>query len=158
MEGLTIDDLFTPTAETYAIIAETEKALASLYGSTDKVAAERWLTELQQQPQAWKIPRALLLTTKPVEVKFYGAMTLYNKLTKSWSDIPEHLRGNVGMFIIDFIIRNAGGESLVRTRLCQCLGAYALQTVPNIWANPVTDTIQALVGATSDEIVFEALL
>eukprot|EP01134_Creolimax_fragrantissima_P006383 CFRG6383T1 len=153
---ITIEDFFRLTSEDTSLLGEVENALASLYGSTAKTSAELWLRDLQQRPESWSISQALLSSDKPTEVRFYGAMTLYTKLSHFWVELPEHLHGEMGRYLMNLIMANSTSGGMVATRLCQCLAIYALQTVPAAWPTPISDIIHTL-APISESLLFETL-
>lgn len=87
------------------------------------------------------------------EVQFFGASTLYAKISRSWSDLPTEQHGSLKTQLISQVGHFASGPKMVLTRLCVALASLVLHLMPNTWPTAVPDLLrefqsgQAITGA-----------
>lgn len=138
------------------IIVHTEQALYTLYGDpnlANKESAHKWLLEVQKLPQAWQVCWRLMQNNKAPEVQFFGASLLHYKITKYWSELPEHQYEQLKSEIIHYVILFCNGARIVLTRLCIAMAAFAIQTMPRHWKNVVQDVIKIFEAASISQSV-----
>ncbi|XP_031419129.1 importin-13-like [Clupea harengus] len=137
-------------------VEAVERALHQLYYDPDmaqKSVAQKWLTQAQMSPQAWHFCWVLLSRDKVPEVQFFGASTLYAKISRSWSDLPTEQHGSLKTQLISQVGHFASGPKMVLTRLCVALASLVLHLMPNTWPTAVPDLLrefqsgQAITGA-----------
>jgi hypothetical protein len=57
-----------------------------------------------------------------VEVQFFGAVTLHNKLSKNWQEVPESMHNELKEKLMQKIVEfGSAGTKLVLNRLSMCV-------------------------------------
>ncbi|XP_078316554.1 importin-13-like [Crassostrea virginica] len=112
---------------------------------------QQWLTLSQISPEAWSFCWDLLSPEKSVEVRFYGANTLYAKISRYWSEVPKDQYDNLRSRLMQKIMELCSGDKIVTTRLCVSLASLILHMTPEEWPDPVPQlisTFQSLPNVT----------
>ncbi|XP_065210283.1 importin-13 isoform X2 [Planococcus citri] len=130
-----------------------EEAVLCFYQSNNPLQAEaqKWLTELQNSPQIWKVIWEDLLPSKRTELQFYGATILHSKLLKDWCDVPANEYEPLKQKLLESVIHFKDGPKLVLNRLCITLAVYVIRSAP-FWPQAVGELIslfQSAVGNVS---------
>ncbi|XP_068197386.1 importin-13-like [Antennarius striatus] len=128
------------------LVENVESALYQLYFDPDmghKNVAQKWLTQAQASPQAWHFCWVLLGPDKLPEVQFFGANTLYTKISRHWRDLPTDQHDGLRMQLLTHILRFSPGPKMVLTRMCLALASMALNVIPEAWPQPVADMVRA---------------
>ncbi|XP_062578604.1 importin-13-like [Saccostrea cucullata] len=131
-----------------------EQAVHQFYqnaGSQQQQQIQQWLTLTQISPEAWSFCWELLSPEKTVEVKFYGANTLYAKISRYWSEVPPEQYDNLRSRLLQKIMELCSGDKIVTTRLCISLACLILHMTPDDWPDPVPQlisTFQSLQNVT----------
>eukprot|EP00731_Ephydatia_muelleri_P019156 Em0011g1196a len=137
MDDITIESDF---------VSQVDKALYQLYHDLDhdnRTAAERWLLEVQQSPQAWQACW-LLLQQQNLEIQNFGALTLASKISKSWSELPADQYEPLRAELLKAVLKFSTGHRVVLTRLCVALTHFAFHTMPELWPHAVVSMIHSL--------------
>lgn len=50
---------------------------------------DQWLKQAQNSPEAWTFSWDLIDMSKSAETQFYGATSLYNKVSKFFNEVPD---------------------------------------------------------------------
>uniref|UniRef100_A0A7N4PRD9 Importin-13 n=1 Tax=Sarcophilus harrisii TaxID=9305 RepID=A0A7N4PRD9_SARHA len=128
-------------------VENVEKALNLLYYEPDiekKNVAQEWLVQAQLSPQAWRFSRQLLQPDKAPESQYFGASSLYLRVSRHWGDIPADQYEPLKAQLVAHIGRFAGGPKMVLTRLCVTLASLALSMLPDAWPSAVADMVALL--------------
>ncbi|XP_061192504.1 importin-13-like [Saccostrea echinata] len=131
-----------------------EQAVHQFYqnaGSQQQQQIQQWLTLTQISPEAWSFCWELLSPEKTVEVKFYGANTLYAKISRYWAEVPPEQYDNLRSRLLQKIMELCSGDKIVTTRLCISLACLILHMTPEEWPDPVPQlisTFQSLQNVT----------
>eukprot|EP00058_Branchiostoma_floridae_P005928 XP_002591416.1 hypothetical protein BRAFLDRAFT_119258 [Branchiostoma floridae] len=136
-------------------VENIERALHQLYFDPNvsvKDAAQKWLMAAQVSPQAWQFCWVLLQKDKAAEVQFFGANALYVKISHHWTELPADHYANLRTQLFQQILAFAGGPRMVLTRLCVALSAFALNTMPEVWAEAVKGIVDTFQQASGSEI------
>ncbi|XP_014226854.1 importin-13 [Trichogramma pretiosum] len=99
-----------------------EDALKTFYASGNN-EAHSWLVRLQESQEAWSLVWKLLDSSKPPEVQFYAANTLYSKISKQWCEVPKSEYSALQSQIIQ-ALKHSSGTKIIASRLCQALAAF----------------------------------
>ncbi|XP_048762818.2 importin-13-like [Ostrea edulis] len=131
-----------------------EQAVHQFYqnaGGQQQQQIQQWLTLTQISPEAWRFCWELLSSEKTVEVRFYGANTLYAKISRYWSEVPPDQYDNLRSRLLQKIMELCSGDKIVTTRLCVSLASLILHMTPENWPDPVPQlisTFQSLQNVT----------
>uniref|UniRef100_K1QJI9 Importin-13 n=1 Tax=Magallana gigas TaxID=29159 RepID=K1QJI9_MAGGI len=117
------------------------QAVNQFYSGGQQQQIEQWLTLTQISPQAWGFCWDLLSPQKTVEVRFYGANTLYAKISRYWSEVPHDQYDNLRTRLLQKIMELCSGDKIITTRLCVSLAALILHMTPEDWPDPVPQLI-----------------
>uniref|UniRef100_A0A8W8JWB7 Importin-13 n=1 Tax=Magallana gigas TaxID=29159 RepID=A0A8W8JWB7_MAGGI len=131
-----------------------EQAVNQFYSGGQQQQIEQWLTLTQISPQAWGFCWDLLSPEKTVEVRFYGANTLYAKISRYWSEVPHDQYDNLRTRLLQKIMELCSGDKIITTRLCVSLAALILHMTPEDWPDPVPQlisTFQSLQTVTEEQ-------
>lgn len=131
-----------------------EQAVNQFYSGGQQQQIEQWLTLTQISPQAWGFCWDLLSPQKTVEVRFYGANTLYAKISRYWSEVPHDQYDNLRTRLLQKIMELCSGDKIITTRLCVSLAALILHMTPEDWPDPVPQlisTFQSLQTVTEEQ-------
>lgn len=119
------------------------EAAAALYKETDPTArgaANDWLQQFQQTPDAWKLANDILLDQAvSLEPRLLAAITFHKKVVYDLSQLPDDARVSLRDTLLVALQGYARGPRVIQSRICLALSALALQ-MPG-WANPVGDMI-----------------
>ncbi|GAM20528.1 hypothetical protein SAMD00019534_037030 [Acytostelium subglobosum LB1] len=131
--------LAPPTVETIS------QALVALYQSNDATVrdmANKWLMHIQTLPEAWEFCPKLIFGTNVMELQFFGASTLEQKLRKEWISLQTDVRiriFNVMVNLTEHTIKLT--NSVVSTRVCVALSIMAMYTYSSLWKRPLDDVM-----------------
>lgn len=86
--------------------------------SNDQAQLNDYLIQQQRDKAAWSWMWDFLDLTKSVEVQFFGAVTLHQKLSKNWQEVPQSMHNELKEKILQKIVEFGGaGTKLVLNRL-----------------------------------------
>ncbi|XP_054162406.1 importin-13-like [Oppia nitens] len=126
-----------------------ERLIHELYNNSNQMTqseANQYLTCVQMSSQAWDVVAALLNPNKPLEVQYFGASTLYTKITKFYHELDPQkqldLKNQLMQLLLSYL--SLDGMRIVETRIVVCLAAYVVHSVANNWENAVTDLVNHL--------------
>ncbi|XP_014680934.1 PREDICTED: importin-13-like [Priapulus caudatus] len=121
-----------------------EKAVMQFYHDiSQQKNINLWLTSAQSSTAAWVFAWDLLSPKKSQEVQFFGASTIYVKVSKFWAEIPPEEYQTLKCRLLDIInTYAAGGPKIVLTRVCIALSAFVLNTISGAWPDAVSAIIQ----------------
>jgi hypothetical protein len=87
--------------------------------SNDQAQLNDFLIAHQRDPAAWTWLWSFLELQKTMEVQFFGAVTLHQKLSKNWQEVPQSMHNELKEKILQKIVEfGANGTKLVLNRLC----------------------------------------
>lgn len=93
--------------------------------SNDQAQLNEFLTSQQRDPAAWSWLWSFLDFSKSVEVQFFGAVTLHQKLSKNWQEVPQSMHNELKEKLLQKIIEFGGdGTKLVLNRLCMSVSTF----------------------------------
>lgn len=119
-----------------------EKAISNFYCNDSRQQhIDRWLTAAQISTDAWSFCWQLLSPEKDLQVQYFGASCLHVKISKFWNEVPAEQHESLRRKVLEQIITSALGPRLVITKLCVALSALALNSMPDVWPNPVDSLI-----------------
>ena len=84
----------------------------------------------QKHPLAWHISLQLISESCNPNVQFFGASTLYQKISLDWNTF-EHSLENIQSLqtsLYNVLIGSCNGKSFVTSKLCQCLACFILKS------------------------------
>ncbi|CAG8589354.1 4704_t:CDS:10 [Funneliformis caledonium] len=122
-------------------LAQVEQIIAQLYGGVVtqfSKSAQEYLQNLQKQHYAWELA-SQLLASESVNSQFFGAHTFQVKISRDWHTLPPDRKEWVRNELLGWILRLSNGPMVVITKLCLALTAFAIQAVPEIWSNFISD-------------------
>ena len=98
---------------------KVEQAVAEFYRNPGKVNKEchEWLKLFQASKEAWQVVWILFDHSKPVEVQYVAANTLYYKISRCLNDIPPSEIPALKQKIVSTLAQYVAGPALVTTRL-----------------------------------------
>lgn len=103
-------------------LGDLEQAVNLFYNSqtTEQAKLNDFLTNQQKDCAAWSWLWTFLDLSKSVEVQFFGAVTLHQKLAKNWQEVPQSMRNELKEKILQKIVEFGGDGTtrLVLNRLC----------------------------------------
>lgn len=102
-------------------LGNLEQAVNLFYKSqsNDQAQLNDFLISQQRDSQAWSWVWNFLDFSKSVEVQFFGAVTLHQKLSKNWQEVPQSMHNELKEKILQKIVEFGGdGTKLVLNRLC----------------------------------------
>ncbi|CAD5112084.1 DgyrCDS1326 [Dimorphilus gyrociliatus] len=130
-------------------IESIERAISELYnGSTEQRSlANQWLIQVQLSPDAWKFCWKLLDFEKAFEVQFFGACTLYVKISKFWGELNSDSEENheiieqLRLKLFDIVVKysQSNGLKAVAGRLTVAFSSFILHSVTNIWKTAIDE-------------------
>ncbi|CAG2173461.1 unnamed protein product [Oppiella nova] len=130
-------------------IETIERLVHELYHNSNQLSqssANQYLTCLQVSTQAWDVVSALLNPNKPLEVQYFGASTLYTKVTKCYHELDPQKQLDLKNELIQLLVSylSLDGMRIVETRIVVSLAAYVIHSVANNWENAITDLVNVL--------------
>lgn len=130
-------------------VEEIERLIGELYQNNNQLSqseANQYLTCIQVSSEAWALSAALLNPSKPVEVQYFGASTLYTKIVKFYHELDPQKQNDLKNQLIQLLVTylSLDGLRIVETRIVVCLAAYVVRSVTNSWENAITDLVQTL--------------
>jgi hypothetical protein len=94
--------------------------------SNDQAQLNDFLIAHQRDPAAWNWLWSFLELQKSMEVQFFGAVTLHQKLSKNWQEVPQSMHNELKEKILQKIVEfGANGTRLVLNRLCMSVSRFA---------------------------------
>lgn len=104
------------------------------------------LTEAQNSKEAWFFVWQFLNVEKSLDVQYFGANTLFTKLSKYFAEIDDkdiqkdQIRQKVFEILISYLnCPNSNNFDLIITKLISCLSVYVIQTIGTTWPTAVQD-------------------
>ncbi|CAG2100376.1 unnamed protein product [Medioppia subpectinata] len=130
-------------------IEDIERLIHEFYHNSSQSShseANQYLTCVQVSAQAWDVVSVLLNPSKPLEVQYFGASTLYTKVTKFYHELDPHKQSDLKNQLLQLLISylSLEGTKIVVTRIVVSLAAYVIHSVANNWENAVTDLVNTL--------------
>lgn len=129
----------------YEITAPKLQQTLKQFYQTGSEPAHEWLTQVQQSLDIWRVAVEILLQSNYEDsAQFFASNCLYWKLTKSWTECPSEQVDSLREFLLvhcGLAAPSPMHTKLVQFRLCQGVAVYILQTMPDIWAQPIADLI-----------------
>lgn len=96
--------------------------------SNDQAQLNDYLIQQQRDKAAWSWLWNFLDFSKSVEVQFFGAVTLHQKLSKNWQEVPQSMHNELKEKILQKIVEFGGaGTKLVLNRLCMSVSHFGTQ-------------------------------
>lgn len=87
--------------------------------SSDQAQLNDYLMQQQRAQSAWQWCWSFLDSSKSMEVQFFGAVTLHQKLSKNWQEVPQAMHNELKEKILQKIVEfGSAGTKLVLDRLC----------------------------------------
>lgn len=102
-------------------LGNLEQAVNLFYKSqsNDQAQLNDFLINQQRDSAAWSWLWNFLDFSKSVEVQFFGAVTLHQKLSRNWQEVPQSMHNELKEKILQKIVEFGGdGTKLVLNRLC----------------------------------------
>lgn len=123
-------------------LGNLEQAINLFYKSqsTDQAQLNEYLILQQRSPLAWQWSWEFLDFSKTVEVQFFGAVTLHQKIEKNFLEVPEQMRNELKEKLLQKIIEFGSGTKLVLNRLSMCLSAFVVHMLKE-WPTAINDVI-----------------
>lgn len=115
-----------------------------------KPQLDQWLKQAQNSHDAWNFSWQLLDMNKPLECQFYGASTLYNKVSKYFVEVPDDqydiLKDKLLEKLILYATNSAANKQirLIQRKLNSTLAKLALFLINNQWSTCIRDIIQTI--------------
>lgn len=127
-----------------ALVTNIERLLNELYDDHNKTKFEETnnlLINLQKSKEAWMFAWLLMKKDKPVNVQYFGASSLYVKLTKYHFELDNNSYRQLWMKIIENLIAymESAEFNLITTKLISCLAVCIVQNIDNEWNNALQD-------------------
>ena len=92
--------------------------------SNDQAQLNDFLIAHQRDQLAWNWLWNFLNFSKSMEVQFFGAVTLHQKLAKNWQEVPQSMHNELKEKILQKIVEfGANGTKLVLNRLCMSVSS-----------------------------------
>ena len=93
--------------------------------SNDQAQLNDFLIAHQRDQLAWNWLWNFLNFSKSMEVQFFGAVTLHQKLAKNWQEVPQSMHNELKEKILQKIVEFGanGGTKLVLNRLCMSVSS-----------------------------------
>lgn len=99
--------------------------------SNDQAQLNDFLISQQRDPLAWSWLWNFLSLQKSVEVQFFGAVTLHQKLSKNWQEVPQTMHNELKEKILQKIVEfGSDGTKLVLNRLCMSVSKIISINLP----------------------------
>ncbi|XP_059479172.1 importin-13 [Neocloeon triangulifer] len=135
-----------------------EAAVQQFYmtSSTLQAHTHQWLVAARTSKEAWSFVWALLAPEKAAEVQFFGASTLEAKISKFWAEVPAGEIEGLKKRLLEALLLHQSNK-LILGRLCVSMALCALQTMPSIWPDPVSDILITFQPANIPNIPSENL-
>ncbi|CAG8469994.1 12703_t:CDS:10 [Acaulospora morrowiae] len=127
-------------------VAQIEQVISQLYGGADpqfQKSAQEYIQNFQKQEYAWELA-SQLLASQSVNSQFIGAHTFQVKISRDWNTLSLEKKKWIRTELLGWIVQLSNGPNVVITKLCLSLTAYALQAVPDIWSNFISDFFETL--------------
>uniref|UniRef100_A0A2S2NNI7 Importin-13 n=1 Tax=Schizaphis graminum TaxID=13262 RepID=A0A2S2NNI7_SCHGA len=131
-----------------------EHALAEFY-CNQNVEVHKILLDFQNSVDAWNLVWSMLDTSKPHEIQFFGATTLHIKITKQWLQLKRTDYMLLRDKILDTLIKyyNSSGPTNVINKLCYCLCAYVVRTIPHHWPDAIPQLMETFRNSLSQSSI-----
>ncbi len=131
-----------------------KKALIEFYISSHtnfKPQLDQWLKLAQNSKEAWNFSWDLLETNKTSEIQFFGANSLYNKVSKYIAELETHeniekLKNKILEKLLSY-----SNNRLIQRKLNSTLAKLALYLVNDTWTNCIDDIIGLITNLSSYE-------
>lgn len=135
--------------------AENVEKIVSEFYTTSQVSNEfkpqldQWLKQAQNSPEAWTFSWELINMNKSAETQFYGATSLYNKVSKYFNEVPsdqyDTLKNKLLEKLLLYATKNAQQQvRLIQRKLNATLAKLALYLIESQWENCITEIIQTI--------------
>lgn len=126
-------------------VENIEKAIQEFYlEAATHSEAHQWLTSTQISTEAWHFCWDLMNPMKPPEIQFFGATTLYVKISKFWHELQPDQYVTLRKKLLEHIVIYASGPKtlkIVLTRLCVALASFVIHTICEHWKQSIPDII-----------------
>jgi hypothetical protein len=121
-----------------------------------KPQLEQWLKNAQNSPEAWSFSWNLIEMSKSVNCQFYGAMCLYNKVSKYLQEVPREELDNLKNRLLEKLLLYASNLAsispqankqqikLIERKLNSTLAKLALYLCDDQWQNCIHDIIHTI--------------
>ena len=137
------------------VFDNVEKVVTEFYTTSQvtnefKPQLDQWLKQAQNSHDAWLFSWQLLDLNKSLECQFYGASTLYNKVSKHFAEVPvqdyDMLKDKLLEKLIIYATNSATNKQirLIQRKLNSTLAKLALFLINNQWETCVRDIIQTI--------------
>lgn len=136
-----------------SVVSNIERLIGDLYSSDctgrRKEAIEeanRLLTSAQTSNEAWTFVWPLLQKEKNVNVKYFGACSLYMKISKHFFELDQSSQMEIRQRTVECLVSylNSPDYTFVTTKLISCLSAYVIQTVDSTWTTALPDIVSLI--------------
>src|SRR5699024_1485760 len=116
-------------------VSNIERLIGDLYSSNNNGnqkqsfdEANRLLTSAQNSNQAWTFVWPLLQKDKSVNVQYFGASTLYVKISKHFFELDQNSQTEIRQRIVEYLMSylNSPEYTFITTKLISCLSAYVI--------------------------------
>lgn len=135
--------------------AENVEKIVSEFYTTSQVSNEfkpqldQWLKQAQNSQEAWNFSWELIDMNKSAETQFYGATTLYHKVSKYFNEVPNDqydiLKNKLLEKLLLYATKNAQQQvRLIQRKLNATLAKLALYLIDDQWENCVSEVIQTI--------------
>jgi len=135
--------------------AENVEKIVSEFYATSQVCNEfkpqldQWLKQAQNSPDAWNFSWQLIDMNKSAETQFYGATSLYNKVSKYFHEVPNDqydiLKNKLLEKLLLYATKNEQQQvRLIQRKLNSTLAKLALYLIEDQWENCIVDMIQTI--------------
>jgi Importin-beta N-terminal domain len=116
-------------------LGNLEQAINLFYKSqsNDQAQLNDFLISQQRSSQAWSWLWGFLDRSKTLEIQFFGAVTLHQKLSKNWQEVPQSMHNELKEKILQKIVEFGGnGTKLVLNRLCMSVSYFRSKHLNNV--------------------------
>lgn len=124
---------------------DIEKKILQYYREPTE-ALNNFLNEAQSTQEAMVFSWQLLEKTKPMEVQFYGANTLYFKISKQWHQAFSKDYSQFYRNFMQLMRDHANNEVAITSKICACISCFVLQTLPTDWPTAINDLTAEVVN------------
>lgn len=128
-------------------IAEIKRNLFEFYSTTDdkrRSVLNEWLTVTMNSGDSWIFSWKLLNPNEEIYVQIFAVNCVYQNLTTKFSEILSSLSPveieNLREILLSLC--PCFTNVAVKCKICSCLAVFILQTMPDIWSEPVQSLIE----------------
>ncbi|KAK9798116.1 hypothetical protein WJX73_000475 [Symbiochloris irregularis] len=148
VESKTLLDMSKPID--VPLLDNTVQAFYGAGSAEERTAAERVLSELQKNPEAWTRVDAILEKSHSQQAKFFALSILEEVIKYRWGALPDEQREGIKNYISNLIIKLSTDESVFRNQktFLNKLNIILVQVLKQEWPNKWPSFIPDLVGAS----------